>query len=133
MIQSTLLAKQAISKIVRMYRILQRRSNYPLSYREFAASLSNALEPVGGNIAHQTVKNWQDKRHIPKIITLKLLEIHSKIVWQKDFARDILAVLDPENYQPATLIGEQAVTGMVPDWMLSSERKVMDSINGVVG
>lgn len=64
---------------------------------------------------------------------MKLLVIHSTINWQKDFARDILAALHPDDYQPATLIGEQAVTGMVPGWMLSGERKVMDSINGAVG
>lgn len=122
MIKTTLPAKRAISSIVRTYRSLQRRREHPLSFRDFAAALSEVLEPIGGAISHQSVKNWEDETHLPEAFTMKLLVIHANNNWQKDFAKDILAALHPEEYEPATEAGIRAMENANRDNAASSGR-----------
>jgi hypothetical protein len=130
MIKTTLPMKRAISAIVKTYRRLQRRRAHPLSFRDFAAALSGVLEPIGGTVSHQTVKNWEDETHIPKAFTMKLLVSHGKNNWQKDFAGDVLAVLHPEEYAPATGIGKEAIERIGRERMQASVIGEQDSIAG---
>ena len=110
MIQTTLPTKKAIADIVRNYRKLQGKSRgRDLSLRKFAAALTEVLQAFGGGLSHQTVKNWQDRTHLPSPFYMMLIAFNAPADWRRDFARDILAALRPDIYRPATKIGEQAI------------------------
>ena len=47
--------------------------------------------------------------HIPNLFYVKQIAIHAPQGWQSDFAIDMLAVLNPDEYEPATYIGLQAL------------------------
>jgi len=87
----------AISKIVKAT-----RSAHELSLREFAAALSDSL----GGISHTTVKNWEDGLETPRPLTLLPIMLQFDD-WRRDLAFDILSVLNPGLYKPATQIGRE--------------------------
>jgi len=109
MIKTTLPTKRAIAEIVKSYRRMQRRRGRVLSLRDFSRSLSAALIPLGGNLSHQSVRNWEKQVHLPDQFTMRQIADHSGPGWQQDFARDVLAALDPENHSPATVVGKRAL------------------------
>ena len=109
MIKTTLPAKRAISEIVRAYRQLQSQGERLISLRAFAAALSEILKPHGGSISHQSVKNWEDRTHLPHTFYMKQITMQAPNDWRRDFAQDILGVLHPDLYQTATAIGARAV------------------------
>lgn len=101
--------QQAISDIVLNYRRMQSRNGFPMPFREFACDLSGSLTPFGGKISHATINNWENGVHLPNIFTLKMIAGYANQNWQKDFASDLLALLLPESYQPATHLGVAAL------------------------
>jgi hypothetical protein len=109
MIKTTLPAKRAISEIVRTYRTIQGQDGRPLPLRDFACALSEILEPYGGGISHQSVKNWEDRNHLPHHFFMVQIAFHAPPDWRRDFAQDVLAALNPELYKPATAIGHRAI------------------------
>lgn len=66
------------------------------SLREFAADLSsNTKEPI----SFATIKDWEDKKYLPR--TRTILPIALKYDdWRREFALELLAELDPKEYQP---------------------------------
>lgn len=83
------------AQIVKTYRTEQEAT-----LRAFADSLS---ERAPQSVTHQTVKNWEDGRHIPSASYLLSLALHHND-WRRDFAFDGLAALKPDLYQPVTRI-----------------------------
>ena len=101
--------KKAASQITRAYRRnLSKRTDKPLPLRDFAEGLTAILEPHGGGISHQTVRNWEQRVCLPGNQNMILLSMHGWD-WQADFANDILAVLKPQTYSPATEVGKRAL------------------------
>ena len=109
MIKTSLPIKRAISDIVKTYRMMQRRKSHPLSLRDFSDALTEVLEPVGGKISHQTIYNWENMVHLPHSFYMKQMAALARDNWQQDFAKDVLAVLHPHDYKPATMVGRKAV------------------------
>ena len=109
MIITSLPTKRAVSDIVKTYRMMQRRRSHPLSLRDFSDALTEVLEPIGGKISHQTIMNWENMVHLPNSFYMKQVAAHARDNWQQDFAKDVLAVLHPEEYKPATRVGKRAV------------------------
>ncbi|MBN2502504.1 MAG: hypothetical protein JXB38_17110 [Anaerolineales bacterium] len=109
MIETTLPAKRAISEIVHAYRMIQGDDKRPLSLRDFSQALSDILEPYGGSVSHQSVKNWEDRTHLPHHFFMMQIVFHAPMDWRRDFAQDVLAALNPKLYQPATDIGRRAI------------------------
>jgi hypothetical protein len=109
MIKTTLPIKHAVSEIVQAYRILQGRNGRPATLRSFSDALSDVLQFHGGSISHQSVKNWEDRVHLPHSFYMMQIALHAPIDWRRDFAQDILAALHPSLYKPATEIGTRAV------------------------
>ncbi len=123
MIHSTLPAKRAVSEIVRAYRHVEGRPEHPLSLRVFAASLSAIVEHFGGSISHQTVKNWQDRNHLPNAFFMMQIAYHAPFDWRRDFAQDVLAALRPDIYQPATEIGQRALEHAREEALLNRRKR----------
>ena len=73
MIKTTLATKRAVSDIITAYRIILGDEKAPLSLRSFASSLSEVLQPLDGNISHQSIKNWEDQAFMPKSFFMKYL------------------------------------------------------------
>ncbi len=109
MIKTTLPTKRAISDIVKTYRHLQRRRLHPLSLRDFSNALTELLTPIGGSISHQSIMNWENMVHLPHPFYMKQMASQARECWQQDFAKDVLAVLQPHEYKPATRAGKSAV------------------------
>lgn len=109
MIKTTLPNRRAIAQIVRDYRVLVGTSARQTSLRGFAEALSEALEALGRHISYQSVKNWEDGRHLPDAFLMVRLAEAGRYDWRGDFARDVLAALFPEHYEPASEIGRRAV------------------------
>lgn len=86
-----------LSEVVRAY-----RDEQGLSLRDFAAQLSAELPQDG--ISYQSVRNWETGEHAPNYHLLVTLMMHSG-GWQRDFAFDCLAAINPEYYKPAGRIG----------------------------
>ena len=107
-IQTTLPEKKAISEIVAEYRKLQGEGRM-MPLRAFAEELSEVIRDIGLTISHQSIKNWQDRSHLPKTFIILQIKLNSPMDWRRDFAQDILAVLNPDIYQPASLIGVRAI------------------------
>lgn len=108
MIHTTLPAKRAIAQIVNEYRRMLSDHPRPLSLRKFASDLSEVLQPQGGRISHQSVKNWQDRKYLPKPFYMLQIARHAPADWRRDFALDILAIVLPQSYRPVTEIGVRA-------------------------
>jgi hypothetical protein len=97
----------AVSRIVRQYRILAGNSDRHASLRQFAETLSEALQPLGRAISYQSVKNWQDQLYLPDAFVMLRLSQAARYDWRGDFAVDILAAIDPASYLPASEIGRR--------------------------
>jgi hypothetical protein len=108
-ITTTLPNRRAISQIVREYRILVGNSDAEATLRAFASALTEALQPVGRRISYQTIKNWEDCRHLPDGFAMMRLSQVAHLDWRGSFAKDILAARFPETYKPATEIGRRAI------------------------
>ena len=107
-IESTLPARRAVAEIVYAYRQMMGADGAPLSLREFARTLNQALEVFGDSISHQTIKNWEDQVHLPRTYFMIQIGVQSPNDWRRDFSQDILSALRPNMYQPATEIGRLA-------------------------
>lgn len=105
-IKTTIPAKYAISKIVFQYRMILGDRNHPISLRKLSNELNIILNPIGGNVSHQSIKNWEDKKHLPNVYWMIQLLINAKSSWCKDFSQDILSIIQPEKYKPASMIGK---------------------------
>lgn len=109
MIKTTLPNRRAVSQIVREYRILAGTSQAQATLRAFARNLSEALQSMGRCISYQSIKNWEDRRHLPDGFTMLRLSQAAHYDWRGSFAEDILAALYPGSYEPATEIGRRAI------------------------
>ena len=108
-IKTTLPAKKAVAQIVKDYRNLHSDSTRPSTLRAFASALSEALAPFNRNISYQSIKNWCDRRYLPDPFIMLQIAQSARHDWRADFAKDILAAVMPEIYQPATEIGRRAL------------------------
>ena len=87
----------------------------PLSLREFARAFNQALEVFGDSVSHQTIKNWEDRVHLPSTYFMIQIGVQSPNDWRRDFSQDILSALRPNLYQPATEIGRLALAHSLED------------------
>ena len=108
MIESTLPARRAVAEIVYAYRQVMGADGAPLSLRAFARALNPALEVFGDSVSHQTIKNWEDRVHLPRTYFIIQIGVQSPNDWRRDFSQDILSALRPDLSQPATEIGRLA-------------------------
>jgi hypothetical protein len=108
-IKTTLPNRRAVSQIVKEYRILAGNSEAEATLRAFAEALTEVLQTVGRRVSYQSIKNWEDCRHLPDGFVMMRLSQTGRYDWRGTFAADILAALYPENYQPATEIGRRAI------------------------
>ena len=111
----TLQARRAVADIVYAYRYLVGERGRPISLREFAEQYSEILAPFDESISHQTVKNWEDRVHLPRVSFIVLAEMASPPDWRRDFSKDMLAALRPRLYKPVTEIGRAAMERSVID------------------
>ena len=111
----TLQARRAVADIVYAYRYLAGENGKPLSLRAFAESYTEILAPFDESISHQTVKNWEERMHLPRVSFIVLAELASPPDWRRDFSRDMLSALRPKLYKPATEIGRIAMERSVID------------------
>jgi hypothetical protein len=111
----TLPARRAVSDIVYAYRHLLGEDGAPLSLRAFAAELNYVLVEMEDSISHQTIKNWEDRVHLPRVYFMMQVEVMAPHDWRRDFAQDILAALRPKLYEPASEIGRTAMKRSVED------------------
>ncbi len=109
MIKTTVPAKRAVAHIVLHYRQMLGTDARPAPLRHFATALSEALQPVGRAISHQSVKNWGDCRYLPDVFIMLQIANEAQHDWRGDFAIDILAAIHPDRYDPATEIGRLAL------------------------
>jgi hypothetical protein len=114
MVDTTLPTRRAVADIVFAYRQLQGAPGRPCSLREFAASLSAALGPLHDGFSHQAIKNWEDRHNLPHRSAIRLLHRAGR-GWVRDFAADLLAALEPENFAPVTEIGRRALERSLTD------------------
>lgn len=117
MIKTDLPAKTAVAQIVREYRLLHSGAQRLAPLRTFAAALSEALQPVDRSVSYQTIKNWGDRRYLPNPFTMLQIAQGARSDWRGDFAEDILAVLHPETYLPASEIGRRALLEHRPEFI----------------
>ena len=115
MVDTTLPTRRAVADIVFAYRQVLGTGGAQLSLREFARALNEVLAVFGDSISHQTVKNWEDRVHLPRTYFMIQVGLESPNDWRRDFAQDILAALRPNLYQPATEIGRVALERSVVD------------------
>lgn len=115
MIDTTLPTRRAVADIVFAYRQVLGTGGAQLSLREFARALNEVLAVFGDSISHQTIKNWEDRVHLPRTYFMIQVGLESPNDWRRDFAQDILAALRPNLYQPATEIGRVALERSVVD------------------
>lgn len=111
MIKTTTRNRQAVSRIVQQYRMLAGNSDKHASLRQFAETLSEALQPLGRRISYQSVKNWQDKVYLPDAFVMLRLSQAARYDWRGDFATDILAAIHPDSFEPASEIGRRVLDG----------------------
>ena len=86
----------AIAKLVTVYRLTRGKRGAPESLRSFADALSGGKLPI----TYQTIRNWELKKHFPDRRTLEILRKHKD--WRGDLANDLLAVMYPDEFKPAT-------------------------------
>lgn len=96
--------KQAIAFIVESYRrAYTKKPGRMLPLRDFAIALCKGTDFT---ITYQTIKNWQDCRHMPDQFLLAAIRIASPSPFAIDFCCDVLGVLGET--VPMTVIGEEA-------------------------
>ena len=115
MIDSTLPIRRAVADIVYAYRQILGEHGSPISLRDFADTLNEILTSLSEDISHQTVKNWEDRVHLPRTHYMIFIALQSPNDWRQDFAQDILAALRPKLYRPATEIGAWALDRSLTD------------------
>lgn len=108
MVDSTLPTRRAVADIVFAYRQVLGSGGGQLSLREFARALNEVLEVFDDSISHQTIKNWEDRVHLPRTYFMIQLGLEAPNDWRRDFAQDVLSALRSNLYQPATEIGRAA-------------------------
>jgi hypothetical protein len=115
MLDHTLPIRRAVADIVYAYRQILGERGALLSLREFAIALNKILVDLGEGVSHQTVKNWEDRAHLPHPHYMIFIALQAPNDWRRDFAQDILSALRPKLYQPATGIGEWALERSLTD------------------
>lgn len=115
MVDHTLQIRRAVADIVYAYRQILGKRGYPLSLRHFALALNEILISQGEGVSHQTVKNWEDRAHLPRTHYMIYIALQSPQDWRRDFAQDILAALRPKFYKPATEVGVWALERSLTD------------------
>ena len=111
----TLPIRRAVADIVYAYRLILGEDGAPLSLRAFADELNVILGELEESISHQTIKNWEDRVHLPRVYFMIQLSMMSPHDWRRDFALDVLAALRPKLYQPVTEIGRVAMERSVEE------------------
>jgi hypothetical protein len=111
----TLPTRRAVADIVYAYRYLAGDERAPLSLRTFAEWLNQVLAQYDESVSHQTIKNWEDRVHLPRVYFMIQIEMSAPPDWRRDFARDMLAALRPKFYRQATEIGRTAMERSVID------------------
>lgn len=99
--------KRAISDLVFAYRHIHGNRQRPLSFRDFAEQCNLGGVNTRFEISYQTVKNWEDRVHLPRMSFL----IHLAFAvegWQSEFALDAIAMMRPKLFKPTTFIGIRA-------------------------
>ena len=112
MTHNSMPSKQAIANIIWAYRKKIDTNNGPLPLRELAVALNEHLKPIGGHISHQSLSNWENQVHVPSSLTImQLIQLANETSagWPADFAQDLLAILKPHQFSPATRIGKKAL------------------------
>ena len=107
-IEQSIITRRAVSDIIFAYRQVHSSKHHPLSLRQLAAEINEAIRYKHKTISYQIVKNWEDRMHIPRVYTLYKIALIAN-GWVSDLAYDLLAALRPEMYQPATFIGKRAI------------------------
>ncbi len=110
----TLSIRRSVSDIVFAYRQVHSSKLHPLSLRQLANEINEAIRDKHNTISYQTIKNWEDRMHIPRVYTLYKLALIAN-GWVSDLAFDLLAAIRPEIYQPATFIGKRALERSLVD------------------
>lgn len=83
--------KTKIMTLVRHYRSLGMR----ISLRAFVDEINQYLPP-SMRLKFQTIWNWENGKHMPRIGHMYLLSQNGK-GWVKKFAQDILEILEEES------------------------------------
>lgn len=109
MVNTTLPTRRAVADVVFAYRQILGRGGYPISLRDFAAQLNELLAGHNTGVSHQTIKNWEDRVHLPRVYYMIYLILDAPNDWRRDFAQDVLSALRPKMYEPATEIGRRAL------------------------
>ena len=109
MLDTSLPTRRAVADIVYAYRHILGKNGIPVSLRDFTNELNQILQNFDISISHQTVKNWEDRAHLPRAHYMIYIALQSPNDWRRDFSQDILAALRPNLYKPATQIGEKAL------------------------
>ena len=104
----TITTRRAVSDIIFAYRLVHSPKPHPMSFRQLSAHINQAIRGKHNTISYQTIKNWEDRMHIPRVYTLYKIALIAN-GWVSDLAHDLLAALRPEKYQPATFIGKRAL------------------------
>lgn len=95
--------RTAVSKIILAYRMKLGNGKGPLTYRDFAAKLSDGFNSP---IPHQSVESWEKAKYLPT--TALLINLSNMISdWREDFANDILAAMYPTRFEPTGNIGKE--------------------------
>jgi hypothetical protein len=100
--------RRAVSDIIFAYRQVHSSTYHNLSFRQLAAHINEEIRGKHNAISYQTLKNWEDRLHIPRVYTLYRIALIAN-GWVSDLAYDLLSALRPDKYQPATFIGKRAL------------------------
>ena len=106
MINQSFPQKQPITtdQIVRAYRRLRGKRGKPLALRPFAAAL--------GVVSHTTIRKWERGGSIRERTLIHIRDEHANNgSWQSDFAQDILSILLPHDFEPASNLSGLIATG----------------------
>ena len=109
MLETDLPARRAVADIIFAYRNIQGEAGRPLSYRGFAAALSQVLKPLGAGVSHQAIRHWENRIHLPRIFLMLQLALHAPEDWRRDLAEDTLGVMRPNIYRVSSHVGERAL------------------------
>jgi hypothetical protein len=95
--------KDAIGQIIEAYRIEVGNGQGPISYRDFAAKLS---EGFSSPVPHQSIEAWEKGKWNPSMAFLDSLA-NMTTDWRHTFASDLLAALYPVRFKPVGEIGKR--------------------------
>lgn len=104
----TIHTRRAVSDIIFAYRQVHSSKPHPLSFRQLSEEINKAIKGKHNTISYQTIKNWEDRMHLPRVYTLYKIALIAN-GWISDLAYDLLAAVRPQRYQPATFIGNRAL------------------------